>query len=85
MEMIGHQRVGQNANAAKSLQAAHEPDKTLGLGRTMTGDLEDEAALDHPGNAVVKPVTVGLDPWEAHKVGGYINTTNKNTVVINRV
>ena len=35
----------------------------------MTGDLENEAALDHPGNAVVKPLTVGLDPWEAHELG----------------
>src|SRR6516162_1397812 len=48
----------------------------------MTGDLEDEAALDHPGNAVVKPLTVGFDPWEAHELGGDDNTTNDNTVTI---
>ena len=49
----------------------------------MTGDLEDEAALDHPGNAVVKPLTVGFDPWETHEFSGYENTTNKNSVIIN--
>src|SRR6201981_2357530 len=80
--MIGHQHVGQNANAAKSLQAAHELDESLRLNRTMTGDLEDEAALDHPGNAVVKSVTVGFDPWEAHELGGDDNTTNINIVII---
>jgi hypothetical protein len=54
---------------AKSLQAPHEVDKSLRLSRTMTGSLENEAALYHPGNAVVKPLTFGLDPWEAHKLG----------------
>jgi hypothetical protein len=48
----------------------------------MIGALEDEAALDHSGNAVVKPVTVGLDPWEAHQLGGDDNTTNINVVII---
>src|SRR6516164_4326089 len=51
----------------------------------MTGDLEDEAALDHPGNAVVKPLTVGFDPWEAHELCGEDNTTNSNSVTINPV
>src|SRR6516225_2743466 len=46
---------------------------------------EDEAALYHPGNAVVKPLTVGLNPWEAHELGGYDNTTNEKCVIINRV
>ena len=45
MEMIGHQDVGQNMDAAKSLQASHELDKTLGLSRTMTRGLENEAAV----------------------------------------
>ena len=54
----------------------------LGLSRTMAGGLEDEATLDHPGNAVVKPVTVGLDPWETHELGGNSNTTNSNNVII---
>ena len=54
---------------AKSLQAPHEVDKSLRLSRTMTGGLENEAALYHPGNAVVKPLTFGRDPWEAHKLG----------------
>jgi hypothetical protein len=48
----------------------------------MTGDLEDEAALDHPGNAVVKPVTIGFDPWEAHELGGEDNKTIRNIVII---
>jgi hypothetical protein len=47
----------------------------------MPGDLEDEAALDHPGNAVVKPLTFGFDPWEAHQLGRDSNTTNKNIVI----
>ena len=51
----------------------------------MTGDLENEAALDHPGNAVVKCLTVGLDPWEAHELGGDDNTTNSNSVTINHI
>src|SRR6516165_9881915 len=51
----------------------------------MTGDLENEAAIDHPGHAVVKPLTVGLDPWEAHQLGGDDNTTNAKIVMINRV
>src|ERR1700745_2588582 len=72
VEMIGHQHIGQNANAAKSLQAAHELDESLRLARTMAGDLENKAALDHPGNAVVKPLTVGFDPWETHELRGNI-------------
>jgi hypothetical protein len=51
----------------------------------MTGDLENKAALDHPGNAVVIPLTVGFDPWEAHELGGDNNTTNSNSVTTNRV
>jgi hypothetical protein len=49
----------------------------------MTGDLEDEAALYHPGNAVIKPLTVGFDPWEAHELGRDDNTTNRNNVILN--
>jgi hypothetical protein len=51
----------------------------------MTGGAKNEATFDHPGNAVVKPLTVGLDPWEAHELGGNINTTHRNSVIINRV
>jgi hypothetical protein len=47
----------------------------------MTGGMENEAALYHPGNAVVKPLTVGLDPWETHQLGGDNNTTNSNNVI----
>jgi hypothetical protein len=49
----------------------------------MTGDLENETALDHPGNAVVIPLTVGFDPWETHELGGDDNTTNRNNVILN--
>jgi hypothetical protein len=45
-------------------------DKSLCPSRTMTGGMENEATLYHPGNAVVKPVTVGFDPWETHQLGG---------------
>ena len=48
----------------------------------MTGDLEDEAALYHPGKAVVKPLTFGFDPWEAHELGGNNNATNRKIVTI---
>jgi hypothetical protein len=48
----------------------------------MTGGLENEAALDHPGNAMVKPLTVGLDPWETHQLGGDNNTIKYNVVII---
>ena len=48
----------------------------------MTGDLENEAALYHPGNAVVKALTVGFDPWEAHELGGDNNTTNGKNVTL---
>jgi hypothetical protein len=48
----------------------------------MPGELEDEAALDHSGNAVVKPVTIGLDAWEAHELGGKNNTININVVIV---
>src|SRR5215467_2592856 len=51
----------------------------------MTGGFKNEAAFDHPGNAVVKPLTVGLNPWEAHELGGDNNTTHLNTVVINHL
>ena len=48
----------------------------------MTGDLENKAAFYHPGNAVVKPLTVGLDAWEAHELGGDNNTTNGKNVTL---
>jgi hypothetical protein len=51
----------------------------------MTGGTKNEAAFDHPGNAVVKPLTVGLDPWEAHELGGDNNTTHINIVIINHL
>jgi hypothetical protein len=51
----------------------------------MPGDLEDEAALDHPGNAVVKTMTVGLDSREAHQLGRDNNTTNINVLIVNHI
>jgi hypothetical protein len=42
----------------------------------MSGGAKNEAAFDHPGNAVVKASTVDLNPWEAHELGGKSNTTN---------
>jgi hypothetical protein len=56
-------------DAAKSLQAAHELDKVLGLDRTVTRGIENVAALYHAGNAVVKTLTLDLDSWEAHQLG----------------
>jgi hypothetical protein len=50
----------------------------------MTGGMENEAALYHPGHAVVKPLTIGLDPWETHQLGGDNNTTSHNNVIIKR-
>jgi hypothetical protein len=72
-------------NAAKSFQAADEVDESLGLNRTMTGDLEDEAALYRPGTAVVKALTAGLDPWEAHELGGNNNATNRKGVAMSQL
>jgi hypothetical protein len=59
----------------KGLQAAHELDESLRLSRTMTGGAKNEAAFDHPGNAVVKPLTVGLNPWEAHERTKHFHST----------
>jgi hypothetical protein len=64
--LIEHQHIGQNANAAKSFQAAHKLYKSRRINRAMTGDLEDEAALNHPGKRSGK----SLDPWKAHRLGG---------------
>jgi hypothetical protein len=43
----------------------------------MTGGLENQAALYHPGNAVVIALTFGFDPWEAHQLGGATPTQQK--------
>jgi hypothetical protein len=64
---------------------AHELDKSFRLDRTVTGDLENEAALDHPGNAVVKCLTVGLDSPGTHRLGGDDNTTNRKIVIMNHI
>jgi hypothetical protein len=54
----------------------------LALERLYDRSLEDEAALDHPGNAVVKLLTFGFELWEAHQLGRDNNTTNNNTITI---
>src|ERR1700739_3316191 len=69
MKVIRHLSVVQNSNTGKSLQAAHELDKTLRLERPMARGLENKAALNHPGNAVIKTLTLSLDPWDTHRIG----------------
>ena len=44
--------------------------------RAMPRGLENKTALNHPGNAVVKTLTLGLDPWETHGIAG--NVHNKS-------
>jgi hypothetical protein len=48
----------------------------------MTGDLEDEAAPLPPWKRSGKTRDHGFDPWEAHELGGDINTTSRNIVVV---
>jgi hypothetical protein len=43
--------------------------------------LEDEAAIDHPGNTVVKTLALSLDSWETHGFRA-IYTTKYKTVSI---
>src|SRR5271166_1039562 len=81
MEVISHQSVVQNHNAAKSLQASHELQKSLCLDRTVPGGLEDKAAVNHPGNAVVKTLTLSLDSWETHRFRAIYTTKYKNVLI----
>ena len=60
--MIGHQHISQNTNAAKSLQSAHQEDKSFGLGGTVASGLENKSTVDHPRNAVVKTLTLSHHP-----------------------
>ena len=64
--MIRHQSIGQDPYAAKGLQPSHEKDKSFGLGGTVASGLENESTVDHPGNAVVKTLTLGLDARKPH-------------------
>ena len=48
----------------------------------MTGGLEDEAAVDHSGNAVVKSLTVGLDPWETHQLGATLTQQKERYKIV---
>src|SRR5271166_4617834 len=82
MEVISHQSVVQNHNAAKSLQASHELQKSLCLDRTVPGGLEDKAAVNHPGNAVVKTLTLSLDSWETHRFRAIYTTKHKTVSII---
>jgi hypothetical protein len=52
--------------AAKGLQPSHQEHKSFGLGGTVAGGLENESTVDHPGNAVVKTLTLSLDAREPH-------------------
>jgi hypothetical protein len=66
MEVIRHQRIGQDPYAAKGLQPSHQKDKSFGLGGTVAGGLENESTVDHSGNAVVKTLALSLDARESH-------------------
>jgi hypothetical protein len=44
--------------------------------------LEDEAAIDHPGNTVVKTLTLSLDSWETHGFRTIYTTKYKNVSII---
>jgi hypothetical protein len=43
----------------------------------MGGGVENESTVDHPGNAVVKTLTLSLDARESH---GHIETKDKSVV-----
>jgi hypothetical protein len=49
----------------------------------MPRGLENKATLNHPGNAVVRTLTLSLDPWETHVIGSNIH--NKEKMCINNV
>jgi hypothetical protein len=67
MEVIAHQDVLQNPDPGESLQAAHQGDKELGRNRPTLRSSEDEAAFHDSGDAVVKTLTLNLDPRETHE------------------
>ena len=66
MEVIRHQRIGQDPYAAKGLQPSHQERKSFGLWGTVAGGLENELTVDHSGKAVVKTLTLSLDAREPH-------------------
>ena len=71
VEMIGHQCIGQHPHPAEGLQPSHQPHKVLSLYRAPSGGLENEAALDHPGNAVVESrALLSLDSGQTHSLLG---------------
>jgi hypothetical protein len=67
MEVIGRQSTGQNPYAAKGLQPSHKHHKSFRLGGTVARALENEPTIDHPGNALVKTLTLSLDAPEPHE------------------
>jgi hypothetical protein len=79
MEVIRHQRIGQDPYAAKGLQPSHQKDKSFGLGGTVAGGLENESTVDHSGNAVVKTLTLSLHARQPH--GCEAEPTEQNTKV----
>ena len=78
--MIRHQSIGQDPYAAKGLQPSHQEHKSFGLGGTVTGGLENESTVDHPGNAVVKTLTLSLDAREPHGCEAHYRTKYKSVV-----
>jgi len=66
MEVIRHQRIGQDPYAAKGLQPSHQEHKSFGLWGTVAGGLKNELTVDHSGNAVVRTLTLSLDAREPH-------------------
>jgi hypothetical protein len=39
----------------------------------MARGLENKAALNHPGNAVIKTLTLSFDPWDTHGIGSNVH------------
>src|SRR5580704_5706800 len=66
VEVIGHQHIVQDPNAAEGRPAAHQQEKFLSLRTTASGGPEDEKAMNESGNAVVKTPTLSFDTGKSH-------------------
>ena len=78
MEVIRHQRIGQDTHAAKGLQPAHQQHKSFGLGRAVASSLENESTVNHSGNAVVKTLPLSLDARGTSSVWSNLHTKHKD-------
>jgi hypothetical protein len=78
MEVIRHQGIRQNPDTAEGLQPSHKSHKAFGLSGAVAGSLENEPTVDHPGNAVVKTLTLSLDAREPHGREAKSTQQNKN-------